>query len=336
MSFNITPGQLARHGEFYHQLSQLLTAGLGLIPALGQLERSAPAPRYRLWARSWTAELNHGFTFSETLERSEYTLSEFDLALIHAGEQSGRLDAALRLLAEYYSERARLARQVLGDMAYPAFLLHAAVFLLPFAHAFTSGNWLGYFALIFSILIPLYAIVIIGIYAGQGRHGEGWRSFLEKILRPVPILGGARSSLALSRLCAALESLISAGVSIVVAWPLSANASGSPSLRREVQTWGQQLDAGVTPAELVSSSGKFPSLFVSQYTTGEISGSLDNALLRLRDYYREEGSRKLRAFTQWTPKLVYLAIVLVIAYKVVSFYSGYFNQVQEIEKGFGP
>ena len=70
----------------------------------------------------------------------------------------------------------------------------------------------------------------------------------------------ARHYLALSRLAAALEALISAGVNIVEAWDLAATASGSPALRRAVATWKPQLAAGRTPAELVRACPLFPEI----------------------------------------------------------------------------
>jgi type II secretory pathway component PulF len=93
--------------------------------------------------------------------------------------------------------------------------------------------------------------------------------------------------------------------------------------------WRPLVDGGQTPAEAVSASGRFPELFASQYATGEISGKLDDTLLRLRGYYQEEGSRKLQAFSRWTPRAIYFCVVLMIAYRIIAFYTGYFNMVRD-------
>jgi len=58
------------------------------------------------------------------------------------------------------------------------------------------------------------------------------------------------------------------------------------------------------------------------YNTGEVSGQLDDGLLRLQKYYQEQGSRQMKAFSQWVPKIIYFAIVLMIAYQIVSFTPG--------------
>jgi type II secretory pathway component PulF len=171
----------------------------------------------------------------------------------------------------------------------------------------------------------LYATVIFFIFAGQGKRGEGWRAVVEFLAGIVPLLATARKYLVLSRLAAALEALVSSGVSIIKAWPLAATGSGSPHLRRQVNTWDAELARGHTPAELVSRTHYFPEMFKNLYHTGEISGKLDESLERLHVYYREEGFRTLTIFTKIFTGTVYGLVVLLVAYNVIKFYSNLFG-----------
>ena len=329
MAFIFTPGQFSRRAEFYHQLGQLTSAGLGVVRALEQLKRHPPAASDRAPIGRLLERLGSGGTLSESVRNLGGWLPDFDIALLQAGEQSGRLETSFRLLAQYYEERARMARQMMGDLAYPAFLLHFAVFIFPFAQLFLSGNWLAYFCQTFGVLLPIYGVVGLLIYACQRERGEAWRGVVENVLHRIPVLGTGRRWLALSRLAGALEALISAGISIVEAWELAATASGSPALRRAVIAWRPLVDAGKTPAEAVRDCSSFPELFASQYATGEVSGKLDETLRRLQAYYQEEGSRKLHAVAQWTPRAAYLCIALMIAYRVIQFWSGHFKEIQD-------
>ncbi len=327
MAFIITPRQLTERAEFYHQLGQLTAAGIPLPTGLEHIRRSPPARSYVQPTTTLLECLSQGSTFTEALRAVGNWLPEFDIALLQAGEQSGRLDSSFRLLGDYYTERARLARQVISDLAYPAFLLHFAVFILPFAQWFQSGNTLRYLAQTFGVLIPIYGVLLAIVFAAQSRHGETWRAWFESICRPVPVLGKARRELALARLASALEALLSAGVTIIQAWEMAASASGSPTLRRTVLAWRPLVEAGQTPAEVVNASREFPTLFANHYATGELSGKLDEALRGLHQYFQEEGSRKLHSLARWTPKVIYLGIMLMIAYRVVSWWAGYFRDV---------
>ena len=332
MPLIVTPGQLTHRAEFYYQLSQLTSAGIGLVAALDQVQKNPPARSYREPVQRIINELAQGYTFSESLQRIGPWLPDFDITLIGAGEQSGRIDQCFRLLSDHYSDRARMVKQMIADLAYPVFLFHFFVFITPFPEFFTSGNGTAYLLKTFGVLLPIYGLVALLLFALQGQHGEKWRGGLETILHPLPVLGTARRFLALARLTAALEALISAGVTIIEAWEIAATASGSPALRRLVLAWRPQLNSGQTPAEVLNASGKFPDLFASQYTTGEISGRLDDTLRRLHGYYQDEGSRKIRAVAKWVPMFIYLVIVAIIAYNIIQSYTAHFQEIDDASK----
>ena len=328
MPFIVTPRQFTQRAELYHQLAQLTSAGIGVVPALEQIKRHPPAASFREPLQYFLDELAKGRSLSDSLQHGGW-LSAFDTALIDAGERSGRLDACFRLLADYYNASARVIKLVISQLIYPVGLIHLAAFVflivLPFAASQfnTSLTWLFVKAALF--LAPIYGVVGLAIYALQSKHGEPWRARLESLMRPIPLLGSARHYLALSRLAAALEALISAGVTVVEAWSLAATASGSPAFRRAVATWKPELAAGRTPAELVRASPYFPETFSNLYASGEISGKLDETLRRLFTYYQEEGTLKLQLFATWTPRLAYCVVAAIIGYKIIQFYTGYFN-----------
>jgi type IV pilus assembly protein PilC len=331
MPLIITPGQLNQRAELYHQLGIMLTAGITLPQALEQAERNAPRA-LRPTIHKLLEFLREGLTLTDALVELGRWIPSFDAALLEAGERSGRLDASFKLLALYYRERAQMARQMISDLLYPLFIFHFAVFIFPFIDWFKTNNTVLFLATEVGILAPLYALAFFILYACQGRHGERWRALIENLLHPVPVLGTARRFLALARLAAALEALLTAGVPIIDAWELAATASGSPELRRVVLNWKEPLAQGSTPAELVSRTRAFPELFASLYHTGEIAGKLDETLLRLHTLYQDEGSRKLRAVATWSPKLLYFGVMLIVAYKIISFYAGMYGPGSDLDK----
>ena len=331
MAIIVTPGQLTLRSELYHQLGSMLVAGLTLPKAIQTLIRNPPSRSFRAPLENLLAHLEQGESFTNALQRIGGWVPSFDIALLQAGENSGRLDVCFKQLAGYYQERAELVREVMTSLAYPLFILHFAIFIGPFPKFFMSGNLVAYLTETLGTLAPLYAAVVLLILACQGKRGETWRALIEKIGHFIPILGTARRSLALGRLAAALEALINAGLSIINAWELAATASGSPALRRAVLQWRPGLEqGGKTPSEQLSKCEEFPELFANLYHSGEISGKLDETLRRLHHLYQEEGSRKLKILAKWFPILVYFAVMLKIAVQVVSFYSGYFNQINQV------
>src|SRR6185312_14745232 len=140
MPLIFTPRQFALRAHFYQQFGQLLSAGLPLINTLETLERNPPARSFREPLQKMISQLKQGTTVSEAVQGLGHWMPPFDIALVQAGEQSGRLDVVFRQLADFYHERALLLRRTLSDLAYPALVLHMAVFIFPLIDYVRTGN----------------------------------------------------------------------------------------------------------------------------------------------------------------------------------------------------
>ncbi|HEU5395973.1 MAG TPA: type II secretion system F family protein [Verrucomicrobiae bacterium] len=329
----VTPSQLSRRAELYHQLGSMLAAGVPLIHSLEMANSHSALRGSRKHLLELVSHLNNGLTFSESMVAVHGWMPEFDVALLSAGERSGRLDISFKTLAGYYATRAQIIRDTLSRMIVTAATLHVFLVIFPlglligFVQGILYDNYRQCLPFILEkiiVFVGLYTIAFASIYAGQAGRGEKWRASIEYLAQLVPFLRTARRNLVLARLSAALHSLISAGVSVVQSWQLAAAASGSPRLKREVSTWTHQLEAGATPAELVSRNSFFPQTFANLYQTGEISGQTDETLQRLQNYYQEEGFRVLQIFTRLLTGTVYGLVALLVAIFIIRFYIGYF------------
>jgi type IV pilus assembly protein PilC len=226
-SHHAPAGTLAR-AHFYGQLATLLSAGLPVVQTLEQLARNPPHPSLREPVGTLLGCLKSGRTFTESFQLLGRWAPAFDIALIHAGELSGRLDQTFKTLARHHQERAANNRLLLRESFYPAIVLHAAIFIIPIPSLIRSGSIVQYFFQTFGVLILIYAIVGLVLWALRGDRPQPWRAFIEGMVMKIPLLGSARADLALSRLAASLEALTTAGILITEAWPLAAAASGFP------------------------------------------------------------------------------------------------------------
>jgi type II secretory pathway component PulF len=68
-------------------------------------------------------------------------------------------------------------------------------------------------------------------------------------------------------------------------------------------------------------------MFANLYATSEASGQQDTTLLRLYHFYEDEGFRKMRTFILVFNGLLYLAIVLLVGYFVISFYVSRYKEM---------
>ncbi|MGA9452269.1 MAG: type II secretion system F family protein [Verrucomicrobiia bacterium] len=339
----VTPGQLNRRAELYHQLGSMIAAG---VPLMKALEMASATPSIRASQKTILELIQHlqsGLTFSESMTRVQGWMPEFDIALLSVGEGSGRLDASFKLLANYYAARAQIIRDTIAGLAITTVTLHVFLLVFPlglwiaFAQGILNNDYVRCLPFLIekaAVFGVLYGIAFSLIYACQGKRGERWRTRVESVLHPVPLLGTARKYLALSRLASALEALIGAGVSIIKSWELAGDASGSPRLQREISGWKGRLESGATPADLINQSRCFPQIFANLYGTAEQSGKLDDALARLHTYFQEEGFRTLRFFTRLLNGTIYGLVVLLVAYSVIRFWLNYFSQISAATNGF--
>lgn len=341
MALILTPRRLDQFSELYHQIGTMLASGIPLIRALEMIRNAPPAVAFRFHLDRVIADLQKGATLTEALAARRGWLPPLDIALLAAGEQSGRLDACCQRLATYYKDRARLARAVLADLAYPAFLLFLVLLLFP-PDALTDLVWKGDLAGFFlpKLQVLLVLALVQGLILALARAGRApWlRNMWENFLQAIPVWGHARRSMALARFTLALEALLNAGVNVIEAWPLAAAASGSPALEQAAARAHQRMAAGETPSEAIAQETVFPSKFISLYRSGELSGRLDQSLAYLQADYTEEAARLYKRLAEWTPRLVFLLVAGLVGYFVVRFWLNYYTTI--FDRGdissFGP
>ncbi|HWO89692.1 MAG TPA: type II secretion system F family protein [Gemmatimonadales bacterium] len=77
-------------------------------------------------------------------ERPPGCIAPFEAALLKLGEESGKLEECLNLLAEYFAAEQRVMLEVVRKTTYPMFVALAATFIAPLPVAF-AGRLTAYF-----------------------------------------------------------------------------------------------------------------------------------------------------------------------------------------------
>lgn len=307
---------LAARAACYQQLGLLLESGFDLSHALRvlttQSATTAPARDWQGIARTQRS----GLSLGAAIRASQPGWAAFDLALIDAGERSGRLAACCTLLGRHYTQQASLLRRVLADATYPLVLLHALIVLRPIPALFSGGSLGHYLAGSLGVLLAIYLGLGLLRRLLQAAHGQVWRGRVERVLGAVPVLGDALRTLALARLAAALEALISAGIGLDEAWRQAGMASGSSALATATARFAPALARGLSSASALADSKAFPLEFVSQYHAAEAAGRLDHCLRGLAVRYTTEGFQSLRNFCRAVPKILLLLIALLVGFQI--------------------
>src|SRR5262245_13394287 len=138
----VTVGVLARGGIrklprsrevtiFLRQLALLVGAGLTLEAALQTLG-SDTSRALAAFAGALRASISAGDSFAEALERQSAVIEPAYVAMVRAGEASGRLAPVLPASVEDRTRRELLADRINSAIRYPLFLVGSAVAVLAF------------------------------------------------------------------------------------------------------------------------------------------------------------------------------------------------------------
>jgi len=251
-------------------------------------------------------------------------LPETDRQLISVGDTSGRLPSVFRDLADQHRSRQKAQRAVLGAAIYPMFILHFAIVVLP-AGQLVSGSVGDYLQEVFSLLIPLWGFLVALGWAIKSRI-----RVIGAIGDLLPGIRGYRRYGALRDVCAVLRAFLTAGCRLDEAWYAACAATGRKAFIAAGIRCAETVQAGSPPSEILDQLGVFPAEFSQIYRSGEQTGKLEESLGLLEEEYARQASSCLAAASFWYPKLLFLAVALYLAVKVIGFYAGYFDQINSM------
>ena len=292
---------------FSRQLALVLGAGVPLLRALQVMASQATNEVLREAIAAVAEAIEGGASLSEALAAHPRIFSPLYINMIRAGEVSGALDETLKRLAElgeYEMEnRARVQaatrypKMVGGALAIAFFVV--VYFVIPnFAKLFRQmgadlplptrlmiafNDWLLQYWLI-SLLI-LGSMVGFTVWWLSTETGRYW---YDRFKVTLPILGPLMAKFALSRFSKVFATLNSSGLQILVTLELSADTLGNLYYAQFLHRVKEQVEGGQDVAGSLGRTGIFPPLLVQMVAIGEASGSLDEVLDKVSDYYDQD------------------------------------------------
>lgn len=310
---------------FYEKMAQSYRSGLPLTESLTLASMGVSDTKVRRAIELAKGYILSGHTFTQGLAQSPTLFSEMDLALIDVGESQGRLDQSLLGLSALYEKQYKDIKIFLLAMAYPTFLLSAAILLPPVVNLFTDGLE-AYFSIVSTKLFKI-SLPIAALYSGYYAVKNYVPDKLDYIFLQIPIIGTNLKKLAIARFCRSLATLFSGGVDLHRSVKLAIKSMSNDYLQQRSRMIAVALDEGRTITEGLRASQVFPENFVNSFAIGEETGDIDQILNQLASYYEFEADKAFKALLTALPIVFYLFVAAYIAYIVISFYAGYFSAI---------
>jgi type IV pilus assembly protein PilC len=163
-------------------------------------------------------------------------------------------------------------------------------------------------------------ISVIYVFGYFKKRSRAFNHFLDKILLKLPIVGMIINKSAIARFARTLSTMSAAGVPLVDALQSVSGACGNIiyaeallKMREEVAT-GQRLQVAMQRTKL------FPHMVQQMVAIGEESGSMDNMLAKVADFFEEEVDNLVDNLSSLMEPIIMVILGILIGGLVVAMY----------------
>ncbi len=298
---------------FSRQLSIMFASEVPLVEALEVLASQIENPDFKEKILKLSEEVEGGTSLSGALSHFPEIFSPFYIAMVKAGEVSGKLSESLSYLADHLEREYHLHSKMKGAMIYPSLIVFVVLLVLTLMIFFVipkltevlkeTGQELpaitkavmGFTDFLRSqgwILILGFIALIIFIFRYY-KTKEG-KKFFDKTFLKLPLVGSFLKMVYLSRFAENLSTLISGGLSITRSLEITAEIVGNTVYKEIIfQTRDEVRKGEPISSVLARFPEAFPPVFTQMTLVGEKTGTLDKTLMNIVDFYRKEVDRSI-------------------------------------------
>jgi type IV pilus assembly protein PilC len=335
---------------FNQQLSALLRAGIPVLQSIGLLKTRSGSSALRATLADVEEKIKSGVPLSEAFE-AQGTFPKIYTASLFAGEKSGALDAVLARYVDYLKRSVAVARKLRGAIAYPAFLLVAATFMVAFLTLYIVPRMSDLFkglsanqglptvtVVVLTVsttvannifwLLPMLLILIFSLVIWL--RTPGGKLVLHNFLLRLPIVGTLIKQMTTAQLARSLSTLLSGGITVPDAWDIASQAMNNYELRRRSQAVLPLIREGRMFTEALGKANWMPELALDMIGIGEKSGSLREMLDEVANFYEAESEVKLE---QLTTLLEPIILVFMAGIVITILLAIYLPIIQTISSG---
>lgn len=320
---------------FNQQLSALLRAGIPVLQAISLLKNRSGSESLRKILADVEQKIKSGVPLSDAFE-SQGIFPKIYTASLLAGEKSGALDEVLLRFVTYLKRSVGVSRKLRGALAYPAFLLVAATFMVAFLTLYIVPRMSDLFKGINANQgLPTVTIVVLTLSTAVAGNiwwllpmvsvlgfaivlyfrTPGGKLLLHRFLLKLPIAGALIRQMTTAQLARSLSTLLSGGITVPDSWDIASQSINNLELRRRSQAVLPLIREGRGFTEALNKAGWLPELALDMIGIGESSGSLREMLDEVANFYDAESEVRLEQLTTLLEPLILLfmaGIVLTI------------------------
>lgn len=291
------------------QFAIILASGLSVERCVSMVAAQTKNKYLRRMLDKVSEEVGAGYSLAQSFENNAPYLPKTFTETLRAGEQSGTLESCFQRLHAYYDRSAKTRAKIVSTLTYPVMVIIVAivVFVIIIAvavPAFTTAfNEIGsdlpgvtkalmavstFFTKWWWLVLGVLALLVIA-YLTFRRTERGRAALAAWSLTRAP-LRRIHSMNAAAQFAHSMATLLAAGLPLPRALEVTANVVSNYTFSLAVRQVRQDVERGRPMTESMSAIDYFPPMLTEMVGVGERSGSLEETLDVIGDYYDNEVS----------------------------------------------
>lgn len=320
---------------FCRQMHALTKSGIPIMRAVFGLSDSTKNPMLKDILHDVGNVLSRGNTLSHALKNHERYFSPIFISMVNVGESTGNLDHAFSQLVYYLEMLRDTKKKISSALRYPALVISAIIIAVVVVNVFVIPSFAGVFAK-FGKELPFATQVLLSTsnfflhfwWVLLLLFGSGLTIFIryiatvdgalkwDEVKLKIPIIGSLLNRICLSRFTRTFSMLIAAGVPILQALDVSAEAIGNRHIEKNVKDMRSGIERGESLSRTANASGMFTPLILQMIAVGEESGALDSLLKDASEFYDEETDFEIKQLSSAIEPIILVfmgAMILILA-----------------------
>ncbi len=335
---------------FTRQLATMMKAGVPLLQSFDIVARGHANPSVAKLLNDIRTDIETGSSMTQAFRKYPLYFDPLFCNLVSAGEQAGILDSLLDRLATYKEKIQAIKSKIKAALFYPVAVLAVGfivtavimIFVIPaFKSVFSSfGADLPaptLFVMAISDFFVAYWYIIFGLLFGgiyfflqAWKRSEKVQAFMDRALLRAPIFGELVRKSSIARWTRTLSTMFAAGVPLVEALDSVGGASGNYVYAEATKKIQSDVSTGVSLTNAMQNTNVFSSMVVQMVAIGEESGSLDNMLSKVADFFEAEVDDAVDALSSLLEPLIIVILGVLVGGMVVAMYLPIFKLGQVV------
>lgn len=330
---------------FSRQLATMMTAGVPMVQAFDIVGRGTDNSSMQDLILAVKADVEGGTALAAALGKHPLYFDDLFCNLVRAGEAAGVLEELLDKIATYKEKMESIKGKIKKAMFYPTAVIVVAVLVTSLIMMFVIPQFETLFASFGSDLPAFTKLVVsmsrwlqewwflalaavigsIYLFAYFWKRSRKFRLWGDKMLLKIPVIGVIVNKSSIARFARTTSTMFAAGVPMVEALESVAGATGNIIYSDAVLRMREDVATGQSLQLTMKQQNLFPHMVIQMVAIGEESGSLEDMLAKVADFYEEEVDNMVDALSSLLEPLIMVVLGTIVGGLIIAMYLPIFH-----------